>query len=72
MGCSRRRGPGTCGLRGSLLERGLCSWTLALLCGIVHGKDGAVMAMFDVNDGLVAARIAKEADSLVDLLESIF
>jgi hypothetical protein len=30
------------------------------------------MALFDVNDGFVAARIAKEAGSLVDLLESIF
>jgi hypothetical protein len=35
------------------------------------GKDGAVLALFYVDDGLVAARTAKEADVLVDLVESI-
>jgi hypothetical protein len=38
----------------------------------MHGKDGALLALFYVDDGLVAARTAKEANVLVDLLESIF
>jgi hypothetical protein len=39
---------------------------------IMHGKDGAVLALFSVDDGLMAARTAMEADVLVDLVESIF
>jgi hypothetical protein len=39
---------------------------------IMHGKGGAVLAQFYVDDGLVAARTAKEADALVDLVESVF
>jgi hypothetical protein len=39
---------------------------------ILHGRDGAVLAMFYVDDGLVAARTAKEADDLVALVASMF
>jgi hypothetical protein len=39
---------------------------------IMHRKEGAVLALFHVEDGLVAARTAKESDALVDLVESIF
>jgi hypothetical protein len=39
---------------------------------IMHGKDGADLALFYVDDGLVAASSAKETDVLVDLVESIF
>jgi hypothetical protein len=40
-------------------------WTL-------YGKDGTALALFYINDGLVAARTAEEADALVDLVEPIF
>jgi hypothetical protein len=40
-------------------------WTL-------HGKGGAVLAMFYVDDGLVAAKTVAEADALVDLVGSMF
>jgi hypothetical protein len=39
---------------------------------ILHGEHGATMAMFYVDDGLVAARTADEADELVDLVASMF
>ncbi|MEY2931251.1 MAG: hypothetical protein RL033_2000 [Pseudomonadota bacterium] len=39
---------------------------------ILHGENGAVMAMFYVDDGLVAARTAAEADALVDLVGTMF
>jgi hypothetical protein len=39
---------------------------------ILHGKGGAVLAMFYVDDGLVAAKTAAEADALVDLVGSMF
>jgi hypothetical protein len=39
---------------------------------ILHGEHGATMAMFYVDDGLVAARTAHEADALVDLVASMF
>jgi hypothetical protein len=39
---------------------------------ILHGKDGAVLALFYVDDGLVAARTGEQADALVDLVASIF
>ena len=39
---------------------------------ILHGERGAVLAMFYVDDGLVAARTAAEADALVDLIASMF
>jgi hypothetical protein len=39
---------------------------------ILHGKGGAVLAMFYVDDGLVAAKTVAEADALVDLVESMF
>jgi hypothetical protein len=39
---------------------------------ILHGEHGAIMAMLYVDDGLVAARTAEEADALVDLVASMF
>jgi hypothetical protein len=39
---------------------------------ILHGEAGAVLAMFYVDDGLVAARTAAEADALVELVASMF
>jgi hypothetical protein len=39
---------------------------------ILHGKGGAVLAMFYVDDGLVAAKTVAEADALVDLVGSMF
>jgi hypothetical protein len=39
---------------------------------ILHGEGGAVFAMFYVDDGLVAARTAEEADGLVDMIAAMF
>lgn len=39
---------------------------------ILHGGEGAVLAMFYVDDGLVAARTVAEADALVELVASMF
>jgi hypothetical protein len=39
---------------------------------ILYSKDGAVLAMFYVDDGMVAARNDVEADALVDVIASIF
>jgi hypothetical protein len=39
---------------------------------ILQGKDGVVLALFYVDDGLVAARTATEADALVDQIASVF
>ena len=39
---------------------------------ILHGEAGAVLAMFYVDDGLVAARTAEQADALVAIVASIF
>jgi hypothetical protein len=39
---------------------------------ILYGERGAIMAMFYVDDGLVAARTSEEADGLVDLIGSMF
>ena len=39
---------------------------------ILWGPGGAVFAMFYVDDGLVAARTAEEADALVELVASMF
>jgi hypothetical protein len=39
---------------------------------ILHGEHGTTMAMFYVDDGLMAARTADEADALVDLVASMF
>jgi hypothetical protein len=38
----------------------------------LHGEGGAVLAMFYVDDGLVAAKTTAEADALVDLVGSMF
>ena len=39
---------------------------------ILHGGEGAVLAMFYVDDGLVAARTVAEADALAELVASMF
>jgi hypothetical protein len=39
---------------------------------ILHGKNGTVLSMFYVDNGLVAARTDVEADALVELVASIF
>jgi hypothetical protein len=39
---------------------------------ILHGKVGAVLAMFYVDDGLEVAKTVAEADALVDLVGSMF
>jgi hypothetical protein len=39
---------------------------------ILLGEKGVVLAMFYVDDGLVVARTAKEADALVELVASMF
>jgi hypothetical protein len=39
---------------------------------ILRSETGAVLSMFYVDDGLVAARTAAEADALVDLVASMF
>jgi hypothetical protein len=39
---------------------------------ILYGKSGAVLAMFYVDDGMVAARTDAEADALADTMASIF
>jgi hypothetical protein len=44
---------------------GPCLW-------IICSKDGAVLTMFYVDDGMVAARNGVEADALVDVIASIF
>jgi hypothetical protein len=38
----------------------------------MHRKDVAVLALFYVDDGLVAARTTRGVDALVDLVELIF
>jgi hypothetical protein len=39
---------------------------------ILHRKDGALLAMFYIDDGLVAARSTEQADALVELVASMF
>jgi hypothetical protein len=39
---------------------------------VLRGEGGAVLVMFYVDDGLVAAKTAAEADALVDLVGSMF
>jgi hypothetical protein len=39
---------------------------------ILRGEQGAVMAMFYVDDGFVAARTSAEADAIVSLIGSLF
>ena len=39
---------------------------------LLNGKDGAVMCMFYVDDGLAVAICDKEAEALVDLVISVF
>jgi hypothetical protein len=39
---------------------------------ILHGENGTVLSMVDMDDGLVAARTDVEADALVELVTFIF
>jgi hypothetical protein len=39
---------------------------------ILYGEGGAILTMFYVDDGMVAARTHAEADALVDLIGSVF
>jgi hypothetical protein len=59
-------------LQGELARRGFAQSNADRSLWIVNGEDGAVLSLFYVDDGLVAARTPKEADALVDLMESIF
>jgi hypothetical protein len=59
-------------LEGELVRRQFVQSDADPSLWILHGKDGAVMALFYVDDGLVAARTTEEADALVELVESIF
>jgi hypothetical protein len=73
---------------GSLRKRFMCAWNKRLegelsvkgfeqsdddpALWILHGEGGAVLVMFYVDDGLVAAKTTAEADALVDLVGSMF
>jgi hypothetical protein len=59
-------------LQGELARRGFSQSNADPSLWIVDGEGGAVLSLFYVDDGLVAARTPKEADALVDLMESIF
>jgi hypothetical protein len=59
-------------LEGELARRGFVQSDSDPSLWILHGKDGAVLALFYVDDGLVAARTGEQADALVDLVASIF
>jgi hypothetical protein len=52
--------------RGFVLSESDPSWWL------LHSESGAVLCMFYVDDGLVAARTAKKGDGLVKMVESMF
>jgi hypothetical protein len=58
-------------LEGELRRRGFVHSNADPSLWIIRGRDGAVLSLFYVDNGLVAAR-AKEADALVNLVESIF
>lgn len=59
-------------LEAALVEKGFKQSDADPSLWILHGDLGAVLAMFYVDDGLVAARTAAEADALVDLVASMF
>ena len=59
-------------LEASLRERGFTQSNADPSLWILFGEGGAVFAMFYVDDGLVAARTAAEADALVDMVASMF
>jgi hypothetical protein len=57
-------------LEGELRAKGFEQSDAALW--VLRGEGGAVLVMLYVDDGLVAAKIAAEADALVDLVGSMF
>jgi hypothetical protein len=59
-------------LEGELARKGFVQSDTDPSLWILHGKDGAVLALFYVDDGLVAAKRGEEADALVELVGSIF
>jgi hypothetical protein len=59
-------------LEAALTERGFTQSDADPSLWILHGDSGAVFAMFYVDDGLVAARTAAEADALVEMVASMF
>jgi hypothetical protein len=59
-------------LEGELSSRGFMQSDADPSLWILRGKGGAVLSLFYVDDGLVAARTAAEADALVALMASIF
>jgi hypothetical protein len=59
-------------LEAELSSRAFVQPDAVLALWIRRSKKGIVMAMFYVDDGLVAAHTADEADALVDLVSSIF
>jgi hypothetical protein len=59
-------------LEAELTRKGLVQSDADPALWILRGKDGAVLAMFSVDDGLVAAKTAEQADALVELVASMF
>lgn len=59
-------------LEAALKSRGFTQSDADPSLWILHGEGGAVFAMFYVDDGLVAARTAAEADALVDMIAAMF
>jgi hypothetical protein len=59
-------------LEAELTRKGLVQSDADPALWILHGKDGAVLAMFYVDDGLVAAKTVEQADALVELVASMF
>jgi hypothetical protein len=55
---------------GELSRRGFVQSNVNPSLWIVHGKDGVVLSLFYVDDGLVAARTSQEPDAMVYLVES--
>jgi hypothetical protein len=59
-------------LEAELLAKGFTQSSADPSLWILRSESGAILAMFYVDDGLVAARTAAEADALVDLVASMF
>ena len=59
-------------LEAELRAKGFTQSTADPSLWILRSESGAVLAMFYVDDGFVAARTAAEADALVDLVGSMF
>ena len=59
-------------LEGSLRARGFTQSDSDPALWILRGPDGALLALFYVDDGLVAARTAAEADALVAMMGEMY